>query len=47
MTPIVPNFIGKAIFKKEKNQLKTARKAKTLTDQDKRLLHGLGIRPDG
>ncbi|MCI2097889.1 MAG: sulfatase-like hydrolase/transferase [Succiniclasticum sp.] len=43
VTPIVPNFIGKAIFKKEKNQLKTARKAKTLTDQDKRLLHGLGL----
>jgi lipoteichoic acid synthase len=43
VTPIVPNFIGKAIFKKEKNQLQAARKAKVLTEKDKRILHQLGL----
>ena len=34
VTPIVPNFVGKAVFKKEKNQLRTARKTRSLTEKD-------------
>ncbi len=43
VTPIVPNFVGKAVFKKEKNQLRTARKTRSLTEKDKGLLYRLGV----
>lgn len=43
VTPIVPNIIGKALFKKEKVLRENVHKKKELTDKDKEWMYQLGV----
>ena len=43
VTPIVPNIIGKALFKKEKVLRENVHKKKELTDKDREWMYRLGV----